>query len=285
VRPAFSLILLLPLCGSGADSNTGLVQTLKDVEREAGIEPTGNFAKTDARVPAYYRCYYTGKLELPRSYDELKLRQGTKDGCPLDAKKYDIFFYPVEAVASGHAPITGSLAQAPAERVATVVPHEDFHQQIRDLPAPIAEAAATLVGFLTGAAAESSLSREAQLFLQKALLLNRYYDRLDAVYRAARDHQLSEGRALDEKQRLMSALLAECAAIQPAPRSFNRCVSASNNAGLAFDYTYTRYYPLLDRVWSACGQDLKCTIAVIARAPRKRPEREVVGYFQGFLAQ
>jgi hypothetical protein len=35
------------------------------------------------------------------------------------------------------------------------------------------------VGFLTGAAAESSLSQEAQLFLQKALILNRYYDRLN----------------------------------------------------------------------------------------------------------
>jgi len=284
VRPAFLPILLLPLCASGADSPAGQVRALKDVEREAGIQPTGNFARTDARVAAYYRCYYTGKLELPRSYDELKLRQGTKNGCSLDAKKVDIFFYPVEAVASGHAPITQSLAQAPPERVATVVPHEDFHQQIRDLPGSIAEAAATLVGFLTGAAADSSLSREAQLFLQKALIVNRYYDRLDAVYRAARGHRLSERLTLAEKQRLLSALLEECTAIQPAPRSFHRCVSASNNAGLAFDYTYTRYYPLLYQVWSACGQDLKCTIAAIAHAPRKRPEAEVIGYFRVFLA-
>jgi hypothetical protein len=171
---------------SGADSPAEIAHLLKDVEREAGFKPTGNFAHADARVPAYYRCYYTGRLELPQSYDELKLSKGTKDGCSLDAKKYDIFFYPIEAVASGHAPITESLAQAPGERVATVVPHEDFHQQIRDLSGPLAEAAATLVGFLTGAAAEPSLSQEAQLFLQKALILNRYYYRLAAAYRAAR---------------------------------------------------------------------------------------------------
>jgi hypothetical protein len=281
VRLAASLVLVLPLWMRGADSPAEIVHLLKDIEREAGFKPTGNFAHADARVPAYYRCYYTGRLELPQSYDELNLRKGTKDGCSLDAKKYDVFFYPIEAVASGHAPITESLAQAPAERVATVVPHEDFHQQIRDLSVPLAEAAATLVGFLTGAAAESSLSQEAQLFLQKALILNRYYDRLAAAYFAARVHALPERRAIDEKQRLLSALLEECAAIQPAPRSFNKCVSASNNAGLAFDYTYTRYYPLLYQVWSACGQDIKCTIAAIARAPRKRPEAEVVEYFQG----
>jgi hypothetical protein len=217
-------------------------------------------------VPAYYRCYYTGRLELPQSYDELKLSKGTKDGCSLDAKKYDIFFYPIEAVASGHAPITESLAQAPGERVATVVPHEDFHQQIRDLSGPLAEAAATLVGFLTGAAAEPSLSQEAQLFLQKALILNRYYYRLAAAYRAARFPNVAPSTR-------SSVSWALC--LKSAPRF--------NNAGLAFDYTYTRYYPLLYQVWSACGQDIKCTIAAIARAPRKRPEAEVVEYFQGLL--
>ena len=244
---------------------------MKDIEREAGFKPTGNFAHADARVPAYYRCYYTGRLELPQSYDELRLRKGAKDGCSLDAKKYDISFYPIEAVASGHAPITESLAQAPAERVATVVPHEDFHQQIRDLSVPLAEAAATLVGFLTARGSGIvTVSRGPAL-------------PAEGFDSAARVHALPERRALDEKQSLLSGLLEECAAIQPAPRSFNKCVSASNNAGLAFDYTYTRYYPLLYQVWSACGQDIKCTIAAIARAPRKRPEAEVVEYFRGLL--
>ena len=57
------------------------------------------------------------------------------------------FFYRIEAVATGHVPITQMLAAASVERLATVIPHEDFHLQVRDLPDRVAEAATTLVGF------------------------------------------------------------------------------------------------------------------------------------------
>ena len=119
-----------------------MIKTVKRAEQAAGVKPTGNFSNVDARVTAYYRCYYTGKLELPDSYDGLDLRQGSKNGCSLDPEKYDIFFYPIEAVASGHSPVTKALATAAPERIATVVPHEDFHSQIEALPDRIAEAAA-----------------------------------------------------------------------------------------------------------------------------------------------
>ena len=151
------------------------IERAKQVERSAGIHQTGNFAHGDPRVPAYYRCYFTHPLELPDSYARLKLRNGSKDGCQINPKKYDVFFYRIEAVASGHAPVTKSLAVASTERIVTVVPHEDFHEQIRDLPDAIAEAAATLVGFITGAEAiqsepDSGLYREARLFREKSVL-------------------------------------------------------------------------------------------------------------------
>ena len=57
----------------------------------------------------------------------------------------------MQAVASGEETITVSLAEAPTERLLVVVPHEDFHNQreARKAPTEVAEAAATLVGFLT----------------------------------------------------------------------------------------------------------------------------------------
>ena len=61
------------------------------------------------RSVAAYRCYYTGKLELPESYPGLQLKQGAKDGCALDPEKYDVFFYPIEAVGNGKTPVTTSL--------------------------------------------------------------------------------------------------------------------------------------------------------------------------------
>ena len=174
-------------------------------------------------------------------------------------------------------------------RVATVVPHEDFHAQVRDLPDRIAEAASTLAGFLTGAAALAHLgrsepSREAELFLRKAATINRYYDQLRRVYKSARDGEISTPDALDEKQRLFRALEQECAAIRPEPRSFNKCVSVTNNAGLAFDHTYTEYYPLLYQVFQTCRQDLRCTTETIMNAPKKRREAEVAEYFREFVA-
>jgi len=273
-----SIVVLVAVqcaCAASADSEQ-VIDSVKRLEQSVGFRPTGNFDHVDARVTAYYRCYFTGKRELPDSYVHLSLREGTKDGCRLDEQKYDVFFYPIEAVASGHAPVTESLTAASAERVATVVPHEDFHEQIQRLPDVIGEAAATLVGFLTGAAALGNPQTEAGLFRRKAELINRYYTRLAALYQSER----RPARALEEKQALFASLQTECAAILPNPRSFNKCVSAPNNAGLAFDHSYTKYYPLLYEVFNACRQELKCTIAKIVGAPKKKPEAEVVRYFR-----
>jgi Putative aminopeptidase len=275
-----SLVLFaLPALALAADAPP-TVEQLKSVEESAGFHRTGNFGRLDTGVRAYYRCYYTGKLELPESYDELKMRKGTKDGCALDEKKYDVFYYRIEAVASGHTPVTESLATASAERVAMVVPHEDFHAQIDGLPRRIEEAAATLVGFVTAAAALNEQAIDAELFLKKSEIVNRYFDRLGAVYKKARGGALSEAAARAEQRRLLERLNEECSAIRPDPRSFNKCVSAPNNAGLAFDHTYTKYYPVLYRVYEGCGKDLKCTAQRIMAAPRKRHERDLLAYFE-----
>lgn len=289
--PALTAALLV-IRLHGADTTASpdaVIQSAKQAERAAGIRPTKNFGHADPHVRAFYRCYYTGPLQLPDSYAGLKLRKGSPEGCPLNPQKYDVFFYPIEAVASGHTPVTESLAAAPTERVATVVPHEDFHEQIPDLPDEIGEAAATLAGFLTGAAAlesthDSALDHDAELFLEKSRLVNRYHERLSAVYQARHDGQLSRTAALDEKRKIFAAIQQECAAIQPDPRSFNKCVSSGNNAGLAFDHTYTKYYPLVYQVYLACRRDVKCAIDTMARAPRKTTETAVVQYFQAFVA-
>jgi len=270
---------LLVRAGS-ADSAESIIHSARDAEQAAGFQPTGNFSSTDARVTAYYRCYYTGKLELPRSYDDLKLRQGSKDGCSLDPEKYDVFFYPIEAVASGHTPVTEALTTATPERIATVVPHEDFHSQIEALPDRIAEAAATLVGFVVGAAAINN--NDAELFLEKAELINRYYNKLRQNYQAVRERRRSKRAALEEKRLLFARLQRECAAI-PEPRSFGKCVSAANNAGLVFDYTYTKFYPLLHRVFLACNKVSKCTVEAIVNAPKKAPEERTAAYFEEFI--
>ena len=213
-------------------------------------------------------------LELPESYDGLKLRQGSKGGCSIDYEKYDVFFYPIEAVASGHVPVSQSLAAATPERIAMVVPHEDFHSQISALPDRIAEAAATLVGFLV-----ASLASDAEIFLQKSEIVNRRYRELRSIYQA----KLFKPSALEKQASPSPPSSRNAQSIRGEPRSFNKCLSAPNNAGLAFDYTYTKYYPLLYRVWSSCERDSKCTVEIIVNAPKKRSEQEVANYFENFI--
>lgn len=268
-----------------------LIAEIKDFQRTLGFQDRGNFLRYAETSQALYRCYYTGKLELPASYEDLRLTEGDGAGCSLDEEKYDVFFYPIEAVASGSAPVTEALAEAPLERLLVVVPHEDFHNQDETEKAgpELGEAAATLIGFLTasrfalekyGPASQTSrsLDREAALFLRKSEIVNAYFARMRDLYASLRSRKISQSDALARKEGLFALLQQECAAITPDPVSFNKCLGARNNAGLAFDRSYTRYYPLLFELAVAHGQDTRATIAALKRllATRPRSERDLI---------
>jgi hypothetical protein len=281
--------LMAALSAAGEEPKPRGIEAAKSAEAELGIARTGNFERADPRVHAFYRCYFTGPLELPSSYNKLQLREGTRDGCSLDPGKFDIFFYPIESVASGHAPVTQSLAESTEARQAMVVPHEDFHAAVSRLPDRIGEAAATLAGFLAAEVAARNAGRpaaaasDAALFLRKSVLINRYFETLSDVYRQVRRKSISRPEGFARKHGLFEALSKECAAIEPAPQSFNRCIAVPNNAGLAFDYTYTAYYPLVYELFEACDRDAKRTIQAIATAPRTHSEAAVAAYFREFI--
>jgi len=251
--------------------------SVKQLERKLGFRRTRNFRKQSSEPEVEYRCYYTGKLELPDSYTALHLAPGTRAGCTVDPQKYDVFFYPVEADASGKTPVTAALAYESVERFLVVVPHEDFHanKQLRKLPATWGEASATLIGFLTAAEVArqnfgehsevyQNLQREPDLFARKADMVNRVHAQLSRLYAAARAGEISERDALAQKQDVFEKLRQECTAINPSPMTFNGCPAAGNNAGLAFDETYAKYYPLMYRLYLEEGRQLKPTLDALA---------------------
>ena len=290
-----ALMLAAPACSVKRPAATAypsfprqdVILEIKDFQRRLGFQDTENFLRYSETTRAYYRCYYTGKLELPASYEELQLTQGEAEGCSLDEKQYDIFFYPIEAVATGTTPVTPAMAQAPLERVLVVVPHEDFHNQeeAQGAQAEIGEAAATLIGFLTASKFSEEkygpssqtfrrLNREARLFLQKTGIVNGFYDKLSTLYASVRSGEISEQEALAQKRGVFAQLQRECSAITPDPASFNKCPAIMNNAGLAFDMTYTRYYPLLFELYAAQGQDTKATLQSVKHLLATRPQSE-----------
>jgi hypothetical protein len=271
-----------------------LIRALKHLEKRLGYRPTKSFSHFSDKSVASYRCYYTGKLELPESYAGLQLQQGTKDGCALDPEKYDIFFYPIEAVASGKSPLTASLERDSTERFLAVVAHEDFHATTTKLPATIAEPACTLVGLLTASELTQekfgpnsefyrNLSKEPEIFLRKAELVTRYHARLSKLYAAVRSREVSQADALAQKERLFGEIQGECTAITPDPKSFNKCLAVNNNAGLAFDMTYAKHYPVIYELYLAYGQDLKATVRATKKASAAGSESEAIQRLQNLI--
>lgn len=263
------------------------ISAIQRLEADLGFEQTGNFRGASSAVKAYYHCYYTGKLELPDSYEGLKKIDGTDTGCPVDAETYDVFYYPIEAVAGTETPVTTALEEASLERLLVVVPHEDFHEdpQVQRLPTRVGESATTLIGFLTarqfaleqyGADSEAfhKVSRDAELFLRKAELVNAYHEKLSRVYADRKARRISRQEALKRKARLFDQLQQECASITPDPGSFNKCLAANNNAGLAFEVTYTKFYPLVYRLARVRELDVRATITALREVGRAAPRTE-----------
>ena len=255
-----------------------LIGDLKDFAEALGGEATANFLSHSARPNADNRCYFTGKLQLPEFYSALRMVREDADRCAARAVEHDVFFYPVQAVASGEETITVALAEAPTERVLVVVPHEDFHNQpeARQAPTEVAEAAATLVGFLTASAFAKErfggdsmtfrmLERDAELFRTKSFLVNQYYERVRALYASFRAGGLSPEETLEKKAQLFAELQQSCSSIAPDPVSFNKCPAAMNNAGLAFDRTYTSNYPLIYDLYKLLGGDTATLVTTLRR--------------------
>jgi hypothetical protein len=286
-------VLARPAVGADAtqsqdtEDRKDLVSAIKRLERKLGFRRTKSFHEESPEAALSYRCYYTGKLELPDSYEKLQLLMGTKTGCPLDPKKFDVFFYPVEAVGNGKSPVSTYLAHESVERFLFVVPHEDFHvsKELRKLPATWSEASATLVGLLTAAEvarqkfgenseAYRNLRREPELFNRKAELVNRYFAELSRVYAAAHAGEMTEHDALAQKQQAFDEIHQACSAIDPNPKTFKRCLAADNNAGMAFDETYTKYYPLMYRLYLAKDRALKPTVGALNRVMNAKSDEE-----------
>jgi hypothetical protein len=285
--------LASPAVGAGTPrddkgaSRKDLVSAVKHLEKKLGFRRTKNFHTESAESAVAYRCYYTGKLELPASYEKLQLLQGTKAGCPLDAQKFDVFFYPLEAEGSGKSPVSASLERESTERFLFVVPHEDFHanKELRKLPATWSEASAMLVGLLTAAEVArqkfgensqvyQNLQLEPELFNRKAEIVNRYYAQLSQLYAAAHAGEIPELEALTQKQEAFAEIHQACTAISPNPKSFKRCLAADNNAGLAFDETYTKYYPLMFRLYLKENRALKPTVDALQRVMDANSDQE-----------
>ncbi|MCU0226731.1 MAG: aminopeptidase [Bryobacterales bacterium] len=267
------LLVALAVLGGCAKRNTSpptqrqqRIARLQDFALEKGFPRTGNFRRGAPDKEAYFLCYYTRPFALPDSYDDLGYRESSASGCNLPAGAYDVYFHKVEAVAFEDTPVTASMEAASEERALMVAAHEEVHEdpQLSRLPHPVAEAASTLLGFLTASefarregdlVTATRLSGDAVLYARKAEMVNRLHRELRALYAQHRQGQRDRQETLVAKQRLFARAEEECAGFGRG-HSIHACLPASNNAGLAFDHSYTRWYPPLFALFQACQADL-----------------------------
>ncbi|MCL4783738.1 MAG: aminopeptidase [Bryobacterales bacterium] len=301
MRPLFAFLLLLLALALGCGRRDASappterqrqIARLQEFSQEKGMPRTGNFRRADPRRSAYYLCYSTGKWELPEDYNGLRYKESDEHGCRINTVKYDVYFHRVEAVAMVNAPVTQSLEAASDERALMVAAHEEAHEdpQLRRFPAEIAESATTLLGILTAAefamrdgdtATATHLSEDARTFSRKAEAVNELHAKLRALYAAHRAGKRGRAATAAEKERLFAGYANACKAFGSA-HSINPCLPASNNAGLAFDHTYTRAYPLLYALFEACHSDLDVFLGTLrkigeqlsAKGPQGRRAKE-----------
>ncbi len=246
------------------------VRQTQDVARELGFEPTPNFEQSGPEE--FEHCYYTRILDLPADYSGLWFKRGRNGRCRIDRGKYDVLYYAPEALAGTETAATPALEQASETRRTFVVAHEDFHDQpgVREMPAALKEAAATLAGLLVewersrpaDEAREALPASAAVAFLAKARLTNRSHARLSELIARYRSGAVSRQEALAGKREIF-AQLAEACGERPAIQSFAGCPAAFNSAGLAFEATYTRLYPDVFAVYEACNWDVRHTLAAL----------------------
>ena len=104
------------------------------------------------------------------------------------------------------------------------------------------------------------------LFLRKSVLVNQYYEKVSGLYRDFLESgALTSAQTLERKAELFADLRRSCAEIAPEPVSFNKCPAAMNNAGLAFDRTYTAHYPMLHDLYTLLGGDTPALVSTLKR--------------------
>ena len=258
-----------------------LVSEIKAFQAKLDWAPTKNFSEYRSSQGSYLYCGTSGTFdfEVTGRWDI------SKEEC--SASSGDAYFVEVEAIAGVGMPLSPAMVRSPLARFIMVVFHEDFHEQIPDIPTiETNESAATLLGFLSARdfarekEGEQSLlaqtfSSDIEYSRQAAFVEKQYYDALSNLYERLRRGKISKDEALREKARLYKEMQSTCATVRLS--TVMSCGVMANNAAFERSFRYSVYYPLLYDLHQVCGEDTKKTgDIIIALAKKELTEKEFV---------
>ncbi len=266
--------LILPTPNVPSEWNA-LLAEVRAFERRIGFnKETENFKAVYQEQGSYAMCGYAPRLQLPYSYQDPLIRWAdaqTEAECRAGAGSDDMYFTTVEAIGEIGTAVTSSMLEGKLDRFLYLVIHEDCHDQF-DLPYGVEEALCNLIGYKGMAAFTTqkygALGREhlaIRRYAGKQTELTRavvdYYQQVEQLYTRHARKEITVDAALQARARIFAN----------AERTLGWHKSAMNNVGLANEMTYSRHYPLAERVYVAMDSDLARTVAFFKEVDKRKP--------------
>jgi hypothetical protein len=251
-----------------------LLADVRAFEQRIGFRATSNFDPRTGAKDGYTMCGHAPRLALPYSYQDPLIRwrdATTARACRDGAQDDDVYFVQVEAVGEVGAAVARSMLEGKLDRFLYLIIHEDCHDQF-DFPYGFEEALCNVLAYRGMAAFArehyGAWTRERQALRTYAVTqaqlthtVVQYYAQVEALYARHARGDMATAAALLQRARVFGA----------AERSLGWHRRTLNNVGLANEMTYSRHYPLLERVVDALDGDLTRSVAFFKRADRSKP--------------
>jgi len=251
-----------------------LIEDVQAYERRIGFVATSNFYDLSEGQAPHTFCGVASRLALPYSYEDPAIRWSesmTEAECLALGRDADAYFGTVEALGEVETPVTPAMIDSRIDRFLYLVIHEDCHDQF-ELPYGVEEALCNLITYKAMAefseqhyGPHARESRAVQRYAEAESRTTRatisYYSQLAALYARHERGELS----------VEGLMQARAAILRRAERSLEWKRGELNNVALATDMTYSRHYPLHERVHDALGRDLARTVAFFKEVDRLKP--------------
>jgi len=253
---------------------TALIAEIRDFERGIAFAATNNFQSYSEETKSFPFCGHVSRHYLPYSYQDPAIQWfkiASEDECRAFDQTADISYGETEAVGERATPVTLSMLSASLDRFVYVVIHEDCHEQF-ELPHGIEEAVCNVIGFKAMAAFGQekfkALSRERRTMqrvaregAEQSRATVEHYERLAALYAHHERSAMPQDVFLRERGRIFRS----------AERRLAWPKGTMNNVWIANAMTYSRHYPLVERVYDALGRDLARTVAFFKHVDKSKP--------------
>lgn len=271
--------IFAPTAPGVTDEWAPLLDEVRMYQKRIGFEATDNFQDLDKEQDSYPICGVTSRLALPYSYEDPAIQwrdSMTEQECRAAADGSDVFFATVESWGEIGTPVTPSMVDSKLDRFLYLVIHEDCHDQF-ELPYGVEEALCNLITYKAMAAftrekfgssarEHRAIRRYAGQQAELTRATTTVYEQLAALYARYQRKEISE-----------EVLLRERAAFyRKAERKLAWQRGELNNVSLANDMTYSRHYPMLERVYEALGSDLSRTVAFFRQVDQMKPSHAAV---------